>query len=85
VESTATGCGDDIDLCRTNPGFDVQLTVNSDVRTFTEIWRGDRPLERAVREKRVVLEGPPRLKREFPSWLKLSLFATDPGRERTSG
>lgn len=69
---------EEVDLCLTNPGFDVQLTVNSDVRTFTEIWRGDRPLEKAVREKRVVLDGPPRLKREFPGWLRLSIFASGP-------
>jgi DNA-binding HxlR family transcriptional regulator len=69
---------DEVDLCLTNAGFDVQLTVMSDVRTFTEIWRGDRSLDKAVREKRLVLEGPAHLKREFPGWLRLSMFAREP-------
>lgn len=64
-----------VDLCLVPPGFDVDLRVDSDVRTFTEVWRGDRSLKQALRGKQVRLDGPPALKRAFPTWLGLSAFA----------
>ncbi len=63
------------DVCLTNPGFAIDLELETDVRTLTEIWRGKRSLEAALRAGDVALMGPPALKRAFPSWLLLSPFA----------
>jgi DNA-binding HxlR family transcriptional regulator len=64
-----------VDLCLKNPGFDVDLTLDTDVRTLTEIWMGRREFRDCVRDKSVVLAGSRALQREFPGWLALSSFA----------
>jgi DNA-binding HxlR family transcriptional regulator len=66
---------DVVDLCLTNPGFDVDLTVDTDVRTLTEVWLGRRALKQCIRERSIVLSGDAALKRDFPNWLALSVFA----------
>lgn len=66
---------DVIDLCLKNPGFEVDLSVDTDVRTLTEVWVGTRTLKQCIRERSVVLEGNAALKRAFPDWLALSVFA----------
>jgi DNA-binding HxlR family transcriptional regulator len=65
----------EVDLCFVSAGFAPDLTVESDLRVFTEIWMGTRALKQALREQTVRLTGPAQLKREFPSWLMLSVFA----------
>lgn len=64
-----------VDLCLTASGFDVDLTVDTDVRTLTEVWLGYRSLLAAIRNRSIRLQGPPALKRAFPRWLQLSPFA----------
>lgn len=66
----------EVDLCLVNAGFAVDLTVESDLRVFTEVWTGSRALKQALREQTVRWSGPARLKRAFPGWLKLSVFAS---------
>jgi DNA-binding HxlR family transcriptional regulator len=65
----------EIEVCYTNPGFDVTLTVETKLRTLVEVWRGDRSPNEALRTGAIVLDGPPQLRRRFPSWLLLSSFA----------
>lgn len=67
-----------VDLCLTDPGFDVDLYVTTDVRTLTRVWNGDLPLARALRDGGIELHGPKHLRRAFPSWLRLSVFAGTP-------
>jgi len=64
-----------IDLCLKDPGYDVDLYVCSDVRTFTEVWLGYKELAQALKEESVWLTGPSELREQFPSWLSLNLFA----------
>jgi DNA-binding HxlR family transcriptional regulator len=67
--------GQAVDLCLKNPGFAVDLTVQTDVRTLTLVWLGHQPLESAVQARKLVIDGPAELKRELGSWLMLSIFA----------
>ncbi len=66
-----------VDVCFRDPGFETDLTVDTDVRTLTEVWLGKRSLAQSIREGSVVLEGPRPLVRAFPGWLALSVFAGD--------
>lgn len=68
----------DVELCLTNPGFDVALTVETKLRTMVEVWLGDRDPAEAVRAGAIELMGQPKLTRAFPSWLLLSSFADVP-------
>jgi DNA-binding HxlR family transcriptional regulator len=64
-----------VEFCITDPGFEVDLFVETDSRTVTWVWYGDLPLRRALADGRIALHGPRRLRDAFPSWLQLSLIA----------
>ena len=66
------------DVCDADPGHDVDLTVTADLRALTAIWMGDRVWADVLREGRISIDGPRALRRAFPTWLKLSMFAGVP-------
>jgi DNA-binding HxlR family transcriptional regulator len=66
---------DEIDLCLTNPGFDVNLTVDTTPRAMAEVWLGMVPFALALRTGAIRIDGPRALVRAFPGWLQLSNFA----------
>jgi DNA-binding HxlR family transcriptional regulator len=65
----------DVEVCLKPPGFPVDVTAVTDIRSMAEIWRGIRPLRPSIAEGRLRIEGPPALVRAFPEWLMLSAFA----------
>lgn len=70
------------DVCYVNPGYETHLVVTTRVRVLTEIWLGTRELLPSIASGEVKLEGPSRLKQQFPTWLQLSVFAQSPGPDR---
>ncbi len=64
-----------VDLCLKDYGFDVDLEVETDVRTMTRVWLGRLDMDEALRRRRLRLDGPRDLCRQFPGWLQLSTFA----------
>jgi len=77
-----------VDMCIEHPGFDVDLTIKSDLRRFVEAWRGIRSLKAELAAGRIRLEGSREHQRAFPDWLLLSALAhverKRAGRERTT-
>lgn len=69
---------DDVDVCDTDPGYDIDVTVTADLRCMTQLWRGDLAWAEASRSGDLVVEGPDRLRRALPGWLRLSPFAAVP-------
>lgn len=67
-----------VDVCDFDPGHPVQATVETDLRTLTLIWRGDRPWDDAVRSQELVVHAPAHVRRAVPRWLKLSSLASVP-------
>ena len=65
----------EVDLCTENPGREVDLYINSKVRTLVEIWHGDLDLGRALRENLVRAHGNVHLARTMPEWLGICLYA----------
>ena len=64
------------DLCLSDPGFGVDITVTGSARTVTAVWMGDLALSSALKSKAIELDGPRQLVRSFPSWFGLHpLFA----------
>lgn len=70
----------EVDLCITDPGFDVDVFVTTDSRTITWVWYGDIPLRDAIAEGLIDVHGPRELCRAFPSWLLLNELAEVPRR-----
>jgi DNA-binding HxlR family transcriptional regulator len=67
-----------VDLCDADPGHPVTAAVETDLRTLTEVWRGDRSWSTAVRSGGIELTGPAPARRAVPHLLKLSAFAAVP-------
>ena len=68
--------GEDVDLCSVDPGFDVDLYVNSDLRTMTAIWMGLETVAESKQDSRLIMTGESDLEQAMQSWLGLSPFAT---------
>jgi hypothetical protein len=69
---------DDVDVCDIDPGYDVSVTVTGDLRSMTQIWRGDLSWSDALHDGTVSVHGPTTLRRAFPRWFTLSRFASVP-------
>jgi hypothetical protein len=64
------------DLCLSDPGFGVDITLSSDPKTLTAVWMGDLDLAAALSSRAIELEGRRQLVRSFPKWFGLHpLFA----------
>jgi DNA-binding HxlR family transcriptional regulator len=74
-----TGAGK-VDLCLSDPGFDVDLYVKSALRSMTSIWMGYSTVAKEVEAGNVELIGEPDLTRSMQRWLGLSPFAKERSR-----
>lgn len=68
-------CDDTVDLCTENPGKDVDIYVNTTVRTLVEVWAGDLDVKSALRKRLIKVQGNRKLARALPDWLGISLYA----------
>jgi len=66
---------EEVDLCLMDPGHTVDLMVRTDVRAMTDIWMGRATFAEILRRRQISLRGPAHLRRSFPRWLGLSVFA----------
>jgi DNA-binding HxlR family transcriptional regulator len=62
-------------VCLADPGFEVDVTITTDVSSLYQVWLGRLPLSDAVRSGQVEFAGPTALCRRMPSVLKLSPVA----------
>jgi DNA-binding HxlR family transcriptional regulator len=65
------------DLCKIDPGFEVDLYVSVDLRSMTAIWLGLDTVRGAVSSRRMVLTGSRQLASSMQTWLGLSPFAKE--------
>ncbi|HKX90835.1 MAG TPA: helix-turn-helix domain-containing protein [Sphingomicrobium sp.] len=65
----------EVEVCLKPPGRDSDLVVETGVQTLAEIWRGLRPIAEEIAAGRLRLDGPTNLRRTFPGWLLLSVYA----------
>ncbi|MBR0671245.1 winged helix-turn-helix transcriptional regulator [Neoroseomonas soli] len=63
----------EVDLCWSPPGFEIDLFVETDLRTMTAIWMGLTTIEKE--RDRIDLTGDRDLARTMQTWLGLSPFA----------
>lgn len=62
-------------VCVTDPGFDVDATIVSDVGSLYQVWLGRMPILHAMRSGRLTFTGPSALTRRMPEVLRLSPVA----------
>lgn len=68
----------DVDVCEHDPGFGTDVTIDTELRVFVRVWRGDVPWSDAARSGRLRVHGSPGLVRQVPRWFHLSHFSTVP-------
>ena len=69
---------DDADVCDSDPGFDVAVVVDADLRTMVDIWLGNTSWNPALRAQQIRVQAAPVLRRTLPQWFQLSGFADVP-------
>ena len=62
-------------VCVVDPGYEVDVTMTSSVRTMYRVWLGSLPLTDAVRSGELTIDGPRALVRRMPAVLQLSPLA----------
>lgn len=65
----------EVDLCWSDPRFEIDLYVTTNLRTMTEIWMGLTTMKKE--SNKVELLGDATVARTMQSWLGLSPFATE--------
>lgn len=65
----------EVDLCSTDPGFEVDLYVSTDLRTMTAIWMGLTTVEKE--RSKITLTGAREIAGRMQAWLGLSPFAVE--------
>lgn len=65
----------DTDLCLVDPGFEVDLFVETDLRTLTSVYMGHASLNQALASGDIYLSGDDALAGSIQSWLRLSSYA----------
>ncbi|MEZ5733938.1 MAG: helix-turn-helix domain-containing protein [Paracoccaceae bacterium] len=69
---------DDTDLCKFDPGYDVDILVTADLRSMISVWMGLSRLTDEMEAGQVQIDAVPALQAQLKKWLKLSIFASQP-------
>jgi DNA-binding HxlR family transcriptional regulator len=64
-----------VDLCYTDPGYDIDLHIRCPLRSMTAIWMGLATIPREIEAGRLELLGDKAMAQTMQQWLKLSPFA----------
>ncbi len=63
---------DEVTVCLTDPGYPVDVLVESDLATSFKVWLGRLEYSKALVEGSLSVSGIPRLTRDFPRWFMWS-------------
>ena len=69
-----------VDLCKFDPGHELDLLVKSSLRSMTAIWMGLTTIKKESESGDLEVDGDPSLARSMQQWLGLSSFAGQPRR-----
>lgn len=72
------------DLCYRDPGYDVNLTVMTSLKTLVDVWVGEQSLNSALSKNNISLQGSRVDKGLFKKWFVLSPFANKKTQQRLS-
>lgn len=67
---------DTVEICVTDPGFDLTLRVLANLESFFKVWLGKLNYDTALQNDHIQIDGSPRFKRAFPDWFMWSLAAS---------
>ncbi len=70
--------GDDVDICVTDPGRDVDLYMTTSVKTMADVWMGDTNYRKAFASGELRATGLTSLLRDISLWMPVSIFVDLP-------
>jgi hypothetical protein len=65
----------EVDICYIDPGYDVDVQIEANLKTMTQVWMGWQNFSAAVRCGDLRIEGPREFTRSASTWLGLSSLA----------
>lgn len=65
----------EIDLCLTNPGYDIDIVIKCSLKTMTEIWICQMSFREAVKKGEIKVQGDLKLTGKLQDWLRSSPLA----------
>jgi DNA-binding HxlR family transcriptional regulator len=65
----------EVSVCLKPPGFEPDLRVHADLSSFYRVWLGRVDFDTSTRCGDIVVDGPPALARDLPTWFKWSPMA----------
>lgn len=66
---------EDVDLCLKYPGYEVDLHVETDIKTLSSVWLRVQDISDALKNEKIQLDGSKKLIKSFPKWLGQSSIA----------
>jgi DNA-binding HxlR family transcriptional regulator len=63
---------EDVSVCLTHPGFELDVLVTADLATFFQVWLGRLDFSAALQEGLVKIDAIPSLAHAFPGWFAYS-------------
>ena len=69
--------GGTVDLCRVDPGHEIDLEVRGPLRSMTAVWMGHATLKDEIAAGRLQVTGNSAIARSMHEWLGLSPFAKE--------
>jgi DNA-binding HxlR family transcriptional regulator len=66
-----------VDLCSSNPGFEIDLYVRSSLKSMTAVWMGLSTVRKEIEAGQIELIGDKNLAQSMQRWLGLSVFAKE--------
>lgn len=64
-----------VELCVQHPGFEIDISVEADLRTLTNVWMGVCSVASAKKQEGLKLKGNSKYIKSFEKWFLLSPFA----------
>jgi len=69
---------DEVDLCDFDPGHPITGRIDTPLKLFVRVWRGDVQWGQAFKSGELTIAGPTTVRRNLPRWLTRSHFAAVP-------
>lgn len=66
---------EDTVICVTDPGFDIQVVVTANLKSFFKVWLGRCSYHRAIEAEEIIIDAVPSWQNAFPTWFAWSPVA----------
>ncbi len=67
-----------VDLCSFDPGHPVTASIETELRTFTRVWRGELSWSQSHKSGAVQVHGPAHVRRNLPRWIPKTGITVQP-------